>query len=137
AQGVTERLRGAKQGSYHLDDTRSALEVGRTRGFPKNTEVEVLLTFAADGETGRLVAETAPSPRAVTVRQRHSLVELPELNSGFRPRRADPRIGVFSVDFYDFATPVTEPVERQLLARHRLIKRDPKAEVSEPVAPIV
>ena len=95
------------------------------------------MTFAADGETGRLVAETAPSPRAVTVRQRHSLVELPALNSGFTPRRADPRVGVFTVDFYDFATPVTEPVERQFIARHRLIKKDPKAEVSEPVAPIV
>ena len=73
----------------------------------------------------------------MTVRQRHSLVELPPLNSGFTPRRADPRVGVFTVDFYDFATPVTEPVERQFIARHRLIKKDPKAEVSEPVAPIV
>ena len=95
------------------------------------------MTFAADGETGRLVAQTAPSPNAVTIRERHSLVELPELKSGFTPRLADPRIGVFTVDFYDFATPFTEPVERQFIARHRLIKRDPKADVSEPVAPIV
>jgi hypothetical protein len=134
---VVERLRQTKQGSYRLDDGRSALEAGRTKGFPKNTEVEALLTFAADGETGRLVAETAPSSRAVTVRQRHSLVELPALNSGFTPRRADPRVGVFTVDFYDFGTPFTEPVERQFIARHRLIKKDPKAEVSEPIAPIV
>ena len=137
AHGVAERLRQTKQGAYRLDDARSALEPGRTKGFPKNTEVEALLTFAADGETGRLVAQTAPSPRAVTVRQRHSLVELPPLNSGFTPRRADPRVGVFTVDFYDFATPFTEPVERQFIARHRLTKKDPKAEVSEPVAPIV
>lgn len=137
AHGVADRLKQAKQGAYRLDDSRSALEVGRTKGFPKNTEVEALLTFSADGETGRLVAETAPSPHAVTVRQRHSLVELPPLDSGFSPRRADPRVGVFTVDFYDFATPVTEPVERQFIARHRLIKNDPRAAVSEPVAPIV
>ena len=137
AHGVAERLQAGEAGPYRLDDARSALEAGRTKGFPKNTEVEALLTFATDGETGRLVAETAPSPRAVTVRQRHSLVELPALNSGFTPRRADPRVGVFTVDFYDFATPFTEPVERQFIARHRLIKKDPKAEVSEPVAPIV
>ena len=137
AHGVAERLRQTKQGAYRLDDARMRLEAGRTKGFPKNTEVEALLTFAADGETGRLVAQTAPSPGAVTVRQRHSLVELPPLNSGFTPRRADPRVGVFTVDFYDFATPFTEPVERQFIARHRLIKKDPKAEVSEPVAPIV
>ena len=137
AHGVTERLKQAKQGTYRLDDGRSAPEIGRTKGFPKNTEVEALLTFTADGETGRLVAATAPSPKALTVRERHSLVELPELKSGFTPRQADPRVGVFTVDFYDFATPFTEPVERQFIARHRLAKKDPKAEVSEPVAPIV
>jgi hypothetical protein len=134
---VAERLKQAKQGAYRLDDARSALEPGQLKGFPKNTEVEAILTFAADGETGRLVAQTAASPNAVTIRERHSLVELPKLNSGFTPRRADPRIGVFTVDFYDFATPFTEPVERQFIARHRLTRRDPKAEVSEPVAPIV
>jgi acetamidase/formamidase len=137
AHGVSERLRQAQQGTYRLDDSRSALETGRTKGFPKNTEVEVLLTFTTDGDPGRLVADTTPSPTAVTVRQRHSLVEMPELDPGFTPRRADPRVGVFTVGFYDFATPVTEPVERQFIARHRLVKKNPAAEVSEPVAPIV
>ena len=137
AHGVAGRLKVTKQGAYRLDETRTALEAGRTKGFPRNTEVEATLTFTADGDTGRLVAETSPSPGAVTVRQRHSLVELPALGSGFVPRRADPRVGVFTVDFYDFATPVTEPVERQYIARHRLVKKDPNSDVSEPVAPIV
>ena len=137
AHGVVDRLRSAKQGAYRLDESRSAIDAGHTKGFPKNTEVEATLTFAADGEAGRLVAQTAPSARAVTVAERHSLVELPALGDGFTPRGADPRVGVFGVDFYDFATPVTEPVERQFIARHRLSKKDPKAEVSEPVAPIV
>jgi acetamidase/formamidase len=137
AHAVAERLKQAKQGSYQLDESRSALDAGRSKGFPKNTEVESLLTFTATGETGPLVAETSPSPGAVTIRERHSLVELPELNSGFTPRRADPRVGVFTVDFYDFATPVTEPLQQQFIARHRLVKKDPKAEVSEPIAPIV
>ncbi len=137
AHGVAERLKQAKQGAFKLDESRSALEEERLKGFPKNTEVESLLTFATDGETGRLVAQTAASPGAVTVRERHSLVALPPLKSGFTPRKADPRVGVFTVDFYDFATPFTEPVERQFIARHRLVKKDPKAEVSEPVEPIV
>ena len=137
AHGVAGRLRQTNQGSYRLDDLRSALDAGRTKGFPKNVEVEALLTFVTDGVTGRFVAETAPDPNAITVRQRHSLVELPDLNSGFTPRRADPRVGIFTVDYYDFATPFTEPVERQFITRHRLTKKDPKAEVSEPVEPIV
>jgi hypothetical protein len=134
AHGVADRLRRTSQGAYHLDEVRSTLEIARTRGFPKNVEVEAILTFATDGEAGRFVAEAAPSPGAVTVRQRHSLVELPPLNSEFTPRRADPRVGIFTVNFYDFATPVTEAVERQFIARHRLIK---KAAISEPLAPIV
>jgi hypothetical protein len=137
AHRVVDRLRDLKQGSYKLDDTRSALEVDRTKGFPKNTEVEALLTFASTGETGRLVAQTAASGMSFSLRQRHSLVELPELDSGFVPRNADPRVGVFSVDFYDFGTPVTDQVERQWIARHRLLKKDPTQGVSEPIAPIV
>ncbi len=125
AHGVAERLRQTQQGSYRLDDSRSALDAGQTKGFPKNTEVEAILTFVSDGEPGRLVTETAPSSAAVTIRQRHSLIEIPELNSGFTPRRANPRVGVFTVDFYDFATPVTDPVERQFITRHRLIKKNP------------
>jgi hypothetical protein len=46
-------------------------------------------------------------------------------------------VGVFGVDFYDFATPLLAPIERQWIARHRLIKKDPGAAVSEPVEPIV
>ena len=135
--GVVDRLRQSKQGAYRLDESRSTIDPRRTKGFPKNTEVEALLTFVTEGETGTLVTQTAPSPHAVAVRERHSLVELPPLKSGFVPRRADTRVGVFTVDFYDFATPFTEPVERQFITRHRLIKKDPKAEVSEPIEPIV
>jgi hypothetical protein len=137
AHAVAEQLRRAKQGAYKLDKARSALDPDRTRGFPKNTEVEAVLTFATDGDPGRLVARTAADGQAVTVRLRHSLVELPELDGSFKPRPADPRVGVFGVEFYDFAAPLTAPVETRWVARHRLLKKDPAAAVSEPVEPIV
>ena len=95
------------------------------------------MTFATDGEAGKLVAQTAASGQAVTLRLRHSLVDLPPLDGRFKPRKADPRVGMFTVDFYDFATPFLEPVERQWITRHRLIKKDPSAAVSDPVEPIV
>ena len=68
---------------------------------------------------------------------RHSLVALPPLDGRFKPRKADPRVGVFTIDFYDFATPFDEPVERQWITRHRLIKKDPGAAMSDPVEPII
>ena len=35
AHGVVDKLRQAKQGSYKLDDSRSALYLPRTKGFPR------------------------------------------------------------------------------------------------------
>ena len=134
AHGVADRLRQSNQGSYGMDESRSAFHMPRTKGFPKNTEIETTLTFTS-GEAGPLVRETVPAPRAVTVRQRHSFVELPD--AGYRPRRLDPRVGVNAVDFYDYGTPISEPLEKRWIIRHRLEKRDPSAAVSEAVRPIV
>jgi hypothetical protein len=135
AHGVADRLRESGQGSYRLDESRSALYLPRTKAFPKNTEVEATLTFTTEGNTGQLVRDTVPTPQSVTVREHHSLVELPDGN--YKPRKLDPRVGVNAVEFYDYASPFTEPVEKRWIERHRLEKKDPRAAVSEPVKPIV
>lgn len=136
AHGVVDRIRRARQGRYRLDESRSAMHLERTRGFPKNTEVESRLTFAADEDPGPLVAQVAPVGHSITVRQHHSFVELPPLGS-YRPRRLDARAGSFGIEFHDYASPIVEPIERRWIVRHKLEKRDPSAAVSEPVEPIV
>jgi hypothetical protein len=135
AHGVADRLRQSEQGQYRLDESRSAVYLPHTKAFPKNTEIEATLTFTTEGSTGPLVRETVPTPQSLTVREHHSLVELPD--AGYTPRPLDPRVGVFAVEFYDYATPITEPIERRWIVRHRLQKKDPTAAVSEPVKPIV
>jgi len=134
AHGVADRLQGARQGSYRLEASRSAIYLPRTKNFPKNTEVEATLTFAGRPEGG-YVREVAPSPDSLTVRMHHSFVELPA--AGYQPRVFDPRAGYFGIQFFDFATPVSEPIRKQFLSRHRLQKKDPSAAVSEAVKPIV
>ena len=135
AHGVADRLRAAEQGSYRLEESRSAFYLPRTKAFPRNTEVEATLTFTTEGAAGALVRDTVPTPQSLTVREHHSLIELPDNN--YRPRRLDPRVGVNAVEFYDYASPFTEPIEKRWIERHRLEKRDPRAAVSEPVKPIV
>jgi hypothetical protein len=135
AHGVIDRLRQARQGQYRFDESRSAIYLPRTKAFPKNTEVEALLTFTSEGDAGPLVRDTVPSPQSLTVREHHSFVELPD--SGYKPRRLDPRVGVHGIEFYDYASPITDPVEKRWISRHRLQKRDPNAAVSEPIKPIV
>ncbi|MEW6126369.1 MAG: zinc-dependent metalloprotease [Acidobacteriota bacterium] len=135
AHGVLDALRGTRQGTYRMDESRSAFYLPRTKAFPKNTEVEVMLTFVSDGETGNLVRGVTPTPQAVTVRQHHSFVELPDDN--YQPRKFDPRVGVNGMDFHDYASPITEPIEKKWVVRHRLQKKDPSAAISEPIKAIV
>ena len=123
AHGVADRLRTAKQGRYKLDESRSALYLERTKAFPKNTEIEATLTFTTDEDPGPLVRQTTPSPASVTLREHHSFVELPDAN--YKPRRLDPRAPSFGIEFYDYASPITEPIEKRWIARHRLEKKDP------------
>ena len=134
AHGVSETLRRTNQGRFQADESRSSFYLPRTKNFPQNTEVETQLTFTGD-EPGRLVRDTVPTPQAITVRQHHSFVALPE--AGYTPRRLDPRVGVMGVEFYDYASPITEPIEKRWINRHRLQKKDPRAPLSEPVKPII
>lgn len=134
AHGVARTLDNADQGDYTLDLSRSAFHLPRTKAFPLNTEVETLLTFTA-ANPGQLVRSVAADAQAVTLRERHSLVALPE--DGYLPREIDPRIGALGPTFFDYAQPIDEAIDVNWVARHRLEKRDPSAERSEPVEPIV
>src|SRR5215213_5634410 len=134
AHGVVERLKNARQGNYRVDDSRSAFYLDRTKGFPKNSEVETTLTFAGE-EPGRLVGSVTPTANSVTVREHHSFVELPDDN--YRPRKFDPRVNSFGITFYDYASPFTEAIEKRWISRHRLEKKDASAPVSEVVKPII
>ena len=118
AHGVTRRLRETQQGSYSLDRNRSAIYLPRTKAFPRNTEVEATLTFTTNDRPGNLVRGVTPTADVVSVRQHHSFVALPE--PGYVPRRQDPRVGIFGIEFYDYASPFTEPITKRWIARHRL-----------------
>ena len=41
-----------RPGTYRVDRTRSAVYMARTKAFPKNTEIEVTLTFANEAAGG-------------------------------------------------------------------------------------
>lgn len=136
AMQVSNRLRRGQQGNYTLDKTRSALFAPRTRNFPFNTEMEATLTFTnADGSAGPFVQSVAPSAEAITLRTHHSFVQLPD--AGYKPRSFDPRSSYIPVSWYDYSTPVYEPIEKFFIMRHRLQKKDPSAAISDPVKPII
>lgn len=134
ARGVIEMLEARQQGRFQLDLSRSTLEPEIIKAFPENDEIEATLTFTS-GQPGPLVNGAAASGKAITLREHHSLVKLP--GPGFKPRFADPRLGVSGQNVMDFSQPINEDIYVRYAARHRLQKKNPAAARSEPVKPIV
>lgn len=135
AMQVANRLRRSQQGIYVFDKNRSVMYWPRTKNFPLNTEVETTITFTnTDGQTGNYVQSVTPSPEAITLRLHQSFVQLPD--DGYKKRVFDPRSSFIPLNYFDFSTPVAEPIEKFYVIRHRLEKKDPTAAISEAVKPI-
>jgi len=134
-------------GSYRFEPNRSSIYLPQTQNFPKNTEMEVELTYVRQpgggggGRGGRGggafegVADVAATPEAASIRLHHSIVELPDGN--YKPRAYDPRSGYGGMSYENFSAPLGQPMTERFIRRHRLAKKDPSAAVSEPVKPIV
>lgn len=135
AHDVVNAIKRMNQGTYKLDPSRSAIYEPRTKNFPKNSEFEAILTFVGGTDAGNYVASVAPSVEAITLRQHHSFVELPD--NQYTPRIFDPRSGYYDISFFDYATPVNQPINKQFISRHRLKKKNPQAKMSEAVEPII
>ncbi|MFY0605509.1 MAG: zinc-dependent metalloprotease [Cyclobacteriaceae bacterium] len=134
AHGVAKQLKDTKQGSYSRDASRSMIHLPMTKNFSDNTEFEGIVSFKGT-PTGGYIRSVAPTSEAISVRMHHSFVRLPDDN--FEPRAFDPRSGFYSMSYQDYATPIEEPLVKQLIFRHRLEKKNPEAEMSEAVEPII
>ena len=136
AMHAANRIQSINQGNYSFDASRSALYLPYTKNFPLNTELEATITLTnSDGNTGNFVNAVTPSPEAITLRMHHSFVQLPDNN--YQPRTFDPRSSFFNITYADYSTPVSEPIQKYFICRHRLQKKDPNAAISEPIKPIV
>ncbi len=133
---VANRLASSRQGSYSIDATRSAMYMPGTKNFPSNTEFEATISFVTrDANPGSFVSSVAPDASALTVRMHHSFVQLPD--DQYTPRKFDVRSGMIPISYFDYSTPVSEPIEKYVITRHRLQKKAPSAAMSEAVKPIV
>lgn len=125
-----------------MDAKRSFL--GRVTAFPRNIEVRATHTYTKPADsTGSQNRRPAPrsrfrrgmDPGSASVVLHHSMVKLPE--NPMKPRLYDERVGYFSVQQYDYGREEHRAEERRYITRWRLEKKDPDAQLSEPVQPIV
>lgn len=73
--------------------------------------------------------------RSINFKLTYSLY--PRVETGYKPRLADPRIGYFTTDHFSFDRYFKADRNVRFINRWNLKKKDPSAPVSEPVKPIV
>jgi hypothetical protein len=121
-----------------LDATRTYIE--KMSAFPENINIVATHTYTraaapAGAGGGGAFGQQGMSPGSATVVMHHSMVKLPD--NPMMPRYFDPRVGYFSLQQTDFGSNEHKAVNRRLILRWRLEKKDPNAALSEPVKPII
>ena len=100
-----------------------------------NTAVEVIFAYENNSPNSDSYSVSAVAdPRYLSVTSRHIFIKMPD--SDFEPRVNDHRIGYFVNKSTDLTSYENFP-NFALINKWRLIKKDPDAELSEPIEPIV
>lgn len=132
--GIAQAIKDGGGGEFRLVPELSVADPNSVRVFPENIELEGRLTFTSTtptAETNNIAAVNGNLSFVV----RHSLIRLPE--SGYTPRRFDPRAGTFGSQIVDFGQPLGRPIVYELANRFRLEKLEPNAPRSRVRRPIV
>ena len=116
-----------------VDPQRSYVQT--VKAFPASIDVRFYQTWMADPSELRRATDTEDRPATLGFIFHASILALPP--TPMRGRYADDRVGYFTVPFDDYGTGEHGSVRRAYIQRYRLEKKNPSAEVSEPVKPIV
>ena len=140
---LNQRITMAMGRPYQLDRGKS--RVSEIIAYPENMLVRTELHYTSRsgpaGPPGLLqllglggrshLADAKSMPLSIT----YSIY--PREESDYMPRFADPRVGYFTQDYYDHGRFMRVDRMTRLINRWNLKKKDPDAELSEPVKPIV
>jgi hypothetical protein len=113
-----------------LSESRS--KILRIKNYPENTAVisEYVYENPAPIVYG---GEDVTDSRSMSVQVEHTFLPMPD--DGFKARRDDYRVGFISARITDLTDPGFTPY-RDVINRWHLVKKDPTAELSDPVEPI-
>ena len=96
------------------------IKIKKAKAFPKNVE----LAFEIPASGGRLQT------------MHYSISEIPD-NTGYRPRKADERIGYFTTSYSDYGQYKTKDIKVRFVNRWQVLKADSSLQMSPPKEPIV
>lgn len=104
--------------------------IGSVKAFKQNLELDVNAVYASQGDS-----DSVPDSRGMPVTVHYSISQLP--NTGYRPRRADDRVGYFLTATKDFSDTADDQNFVRYINRWDLQKLDPAARLSPPKNPII
>ena len=137
--GVAQALAQTYRQNYGVDMRNSAIL--KVRGQTDLLVLEVMNHYATASITPPAPGTTLPGtpnnlvdPRSMFIQINYSLARLPAQTMA--PRLADPRIGHFVEAVDNFGDDLAPTARLRFIARWRLDKLDPLADLSEPVHPI-
>ncbi len=142
--GLGMDLQRAYRQGYAFDARNSAIT--SVRGKPEMVALDVLAHYAtgsisapqpgaAPGAPVPNTPQSLPDPRSLFMTLHYSLARLPAVPMAGRV--SDPRVGYFIARMQDFSDDIARTPTVRHVQRWRLEKKDPAAEISEPVKPIV
>ena len=113
-----------------FDKEKSKVE--EINNYPENTNLKTEYVYNNPSFLNG-GSEAVTDARNVSIKVFHSMIAMPDEN--FEVRYADPRVGYFTTETNDMTTTATTNY-RDMINKWRLVKKDPDAELSEPVKPI-
>jgi len=143
--GLGTALDAAFRTGYALDTRNSSIE--RVAASAEQTSIAVNLHFAVAKLPAP--AATAPAPGATVPTPPTSLADARSFFLGLQyrlaalpappmpVRLADERVGYFVTEYQDLGAPKEGEIRTRVIDRWRIEKKDPNADVSDPVQPIV
>lgn len=114
----------------NLDNSKTKIE--SIKNYPENTDLVVEYVFSKPSASNS-GSNAISDRRNVSIKIHHSIIAIPENN--YQVRYDDARVGYFTTQIDDKTSLEATPY-KDLIHRWHLVKKDPDAEISEPITPI-
>lgn len=111
---------------------KSKTKINAINNYEENTNLEVEYVYTSPSVINS-GSNAVADGRNVSIKIFHSLMAIPDNN--YQVRYDDPRVGYFTTQIDD-KTSTSKAPYRDLIHRWNLQKKDPNAEISEPIEPI-
>ena len=124
---------GSSSNSFSLGSfDKEKSKVKEINNYPENTNLKTEYVYNNPSYLNG-GSEAVTDARHVSIQVFHSMISMPD--DEFEIRYADPRVGYFTTETNDMTSTSTTNY-KDMINKWRLTKKDPKAEMSEPVKPI-